>query len=729
MQKIMKQFLTICIVLIISSVIAGEQWMTKIRKDHPRLFITQETIPLLKKQAEGVCRKDFEKIKKEVDALPVNPKLTFRNERFKIKPDGGIEYIRGAQGIHIVRDAGAKNAVKAAFVYLVTDDKQYLFKAKNYLKMALKFFNWCLEHKTMTAWYNTSRINALTAYDWIYNSLTPQERREIIVPLLKYINSLQSAKFHRCTGGYNNGNYGVRSLPWYAGLVTYGDGIDDKLVKKFLSQGYALNKQMMDYRDLVSSGSGLLSAATAGYSFGDYPYASFMFLHSFKSATGEDISSSWNHMRDYPNWFDWASIPGEKYLLQYGIGDTLHNNNRMWTGYMYTHMAQSIHFYKEEYPEIANNAYSLIQNLPKRDKRFSKQYPFLPFILFNFSPDLKVDSKTRINSKNAKLFDSFGLVIMRSGTSKNDTYCLFRAGSKYGNHQHYDENHFTIYKKDFLALDSGSRTKTMHHCYYVPQSVAHNTVLIHQEKEAMPPFWRPWGSSAEKFDNKVYYSHGGQYQKTGAKRLAFEANKFYTYVANDATKTYRPTKCVEAVRQFVFIYPDYFIVYDRVKSVKAKQRKEWLLHIQNEPQKVDNKYYQADNNGGRLFFRNFLPENAIQQKIGGPGKQFWASGRNWPLPSGEKAFAKKNYYGQWRLEVKSPETQESVRFLHLLQAGTTETPKMVSSKLKKTASQDGIELIDRKGNKWEVYFNRKGKVGGEIKAWDKNGKQFLSNTM
>jgi heparin/heparan-sulfate lyase len=270
----------------------------------------------------------------------------------------------------------------------------------------------------------------------------------------------------------------------------------------------------------------------------------------------------------------------------------------------------------------------------------------------------------------------------------------------------------------------------MHHCYYVPQSVAHNTVLIHEDKEKMPVFWKPWGASAEKDDGKVYYNHGGQYSKTEAECLAFTTNKSYTYVANDATKSYHPGKCAEVVRQFLFIYPDYFVVYDRVKSQKNEQRKEWLLHVQNKLEKKDNKYFQTDNGGGRLFFRNFLPEKAVLREVGGPGKQFWASGRNWPLPKGEKAFDRKNYYGQWRLEISSPEKKKAVRFLNLLQVGiAAQNPKMVPAELKQTSSQDGIVFTDGKGRKWEVLFNRTGKVGGKIKCRDKSGKEIISNVL
>lgn len=126
----MKYFFTIFMLLTISSVMANDKWMTKIRKDHPRLFITQETIPLLKKQVQGVCKKDFDRIKKEVDALPVNPKLIFLKHKFTIKSDGGIKYISGSQGVHIVKSAGAKEAVKAALFFLITNDKKYQIKAK-----------------------------------------------------------------------------------------------------------------------------------------------------------------------------------------------------------------------------------------------------------------------------------------------------------------------------------------------------------------------------------------------------------------------------------------------------------------------------------------------------------------------------------------------------------------------------------------------------------------------
>ena len=84
------------------------------------------------------------------------------------------------------------------------------------------------------------------------------------------------------------------------------------------------------------------------------------------------------------------------------------------------------------------------------------------------------------------------------------------------------------------------------------------------------------------------------------------------------------------IRQFVFIQPDYFVICDTVESVKPDQTQTWLLHSQNEP--VENKdQFHFDEEAGRLFCRTFLPENFKRSKIGGPGKEFWVDGKNYPL--------------------------------------------------------------------------------------------------
>jgi len=60
-------------------------------------------------------------------------------------------------------------------------------------------------------WYSTSRVNALAAYDWIYNDLKSEERRAILVPFLKHIHDMQprllltSAKLYQTMSNTTHG--------------------------------------------------------------------------------------------------------------------------------------------------------------------------------------------------------------------------------------------------------------------------------------------------------------------------------------------------------------------------------------------------------------------------------------------------------------------------------------------------------------------------------------------
>lgn len=703
----------LCISAILSAtVLLYADWTEKIRRDHPRMYVNRQTLPEVREYAFRHYAPEIEALRKEVDALPDHPELKLRTDRFEIV-NGKIKYNKPySEGCQLAERIGADEAIKAATLYMLTGKPEYCAKSYAYLKMAVQFFEWCYNHHIMVDWHTESRINAVIAYDWLYNGLTPEERRAVIVPLLNNIRKLQpggGADFHRNASNFQTGNYGVTNLPWFAGIAALNDGFDDPLAEKLLREGYERNIKMMDFRDKVSAGTGLLVAATDSYSFGAYPYATFHFLHIWESATGENIAPRWNQMRYYPHWFDWMQIPKDGTLLTYGIGDMQHTVNRLSTYLMYTHMAQAVHFY----PQSADTARRLMTKLPAKDRKFHQWFPFLPFVLRRFEPDATPSGTAVQDHAGAAYFPSYGLAIMRSGAGQSDTHALFRTGSQYGQHQHYDESSFVIFKHDLLALDSGSRTSNMHHCYYAPQTVAHNTILIHQDGETAAPFWKPWGSLAQT-DNKTIYSHGGQYRNTGAKNLAFVNTPPYVYAANDAIGVYRAEKCRQAVRQFVFIRPDYFIIFDRVTSVKPEQAKEYLLHVQNEPVEIAPGIYRADNGKGRLFQQTLWPLNPVIEKIGGPDREFYASGRNWPLPNGEKAFEKPNYFGQWRLQVRDRQESTNVCFLHLIEAADTGVAAMVPAKLLQDDKTLGVEFTDRTGKLWRVRFNRTGPVGVRI---------------
>lgn len=284
-------------------------------------------------------------------------------------------------------------------------------------------------------------------------------------------------------------------------------------------------------------------------------------------------------------------------------------------------------------------------------------------------------------------------------------------------HRHYDANSFAIYKHDHLALDAGCRADgtDMNVTYYYCQTVAHNAVLIHKPGEKRPGHFGPAFSDEPAAEE----NYGGQTEEAAATMLAFETNDDYSYMACDAADSYGD-KCKEGVRQFVYLTPDCFVVYDRVTSADPSYRKQWLLHTENEPL-CQGRTMVADCGKGRMFCETVLPEKPLVEKIGGEGREYWVRDRNYPFDAGflanEQRIAEESgrgtYFGKWRVEISQTHETADVRFLNVISVGDTSMAKPFKARRLKDKDRDGVRLsID--GRKITVWFNRYGNVGGEI---------------
>ncbi len=699
------------------------RWLSKINKEHPRIFINEKILNDIKANVKNGLGIEFEKLRREVDELPFEAPVIMNTHLYIQNEDGSIKTNKVAeQGQKLFRFNGGDQAVKIALVYLITEDPRLVKKAVNYIKLANYVFQWTASKNIWVDLTGHVRINALTAYDWICSALTLEQRRELLLPIIDYVSRSQSNggyTFRRTLGSAIDGNYGENALQWFAGLAGYGDGVDDERSERMLKEGAKLFVDMMNHREKISGGSGLLSSSTVSYSFFNYPYSTFNFFHTWKSAFNEDITDYWKQMLDFPNWFDWAAInlSASGRMLFHGIGDIGHSDNQLRMDDLYTHMAQVAHFYGSRYPEKVGKAYAVQAALPS-DKRkiLDSFFPFLPFILTDFDAG---NVKRVHNLDYGRYFynANFGLLLMRSGKGDRDTYASFRFGADQINHQHYDDLSFVIYKENFLALDAGSRTETDHHHNFAPQSVAHNTILIHEPNEPMPDFWKSWSYVS---DGSTYYNHGGQNYKDKSVPLALQSTDDFIYAAADGTKNYSDVKGREVIRQFVYLKPDIFVIYDRVVSVKKGQKKEFLLHFQEKPIVISNNQWKATH-GGSLFVTTLLPERPNYSLVGGVGREFEASGRNWELPGGADWDKNMKLTGKWRLEVSDTEEKDQTFFLHVLKANNSGVGQRITQTLKREGKFDLVFITDEQGNKWELSFNRTGGIGLHLKMTDKLG--------
>ena len=660
---------------------AAPEWLNRIRPDHPRLFFNADTWPAVEARTRGVNADHFEKVKEHADGVPDEP---------------GVE----DWGNHLM---------SAALVYRVTGEAARLDKIKKMFRASLDFYHQRYAEGKAVNWYSTSRIGWLAALDWVWNDLTPAERRGLAANMLKHVDDAQPGegkpRIERVNrSSYTSGFYGTPGLLWPAGLLLLNEGVDDEKALAFLKQGYDLNQKLLAHRAGGVGDDGGGASSTVTYCFEAYPWSEWTFLYTWQSATGEDISAQWPHIAMFSNYVLWNWLPGG---YEYGYGDTPHSRNRFPWGWMYTHMSHIMHFYGQSHPEWAGLAHYVKETIKEAGAygfhpTYWSVYPFLTTELEKAPPPQDPGKLPP-----ARHFERMGQVFMRSGSGPEDTYALFVCGGTIKSHAHYDANNFVIYKLGHLAIDSGTRypTTASEHCNnYYRQSVAHNCVLIKMPEE-------PGGASYGK-----PIREGGQNTVTGSKVIAFETCPEFTYVAGEATATYNPEKCSLMVRQFVFIPPDHFVVFDRATSTKAEYQKKWVLHTAREPE-LTGKQLSADQEQGRIFCRTLLPEDAAVQKVGGPGRQFLTDGIDWPIEEkyyNEDGTLKHELMGWGRVEVTpgAPRTEDV--FLHLIQVGNETLEEMCEAELVGEEGSVGVQFAvgDRSVR---LSFATEGEAAGHIR--------------
>lgn len=709
-----------------------------VRKGHPRIFFNAETWPAVKMAAEGPAKADKSHLLRRCDAYPDDPVCSGTEPA----PDG----FSSATPLPPVREWG-RGAADCALAWRLTGDCRYLAKAKKMLTSSIAAYCQAYTNRRAVAWESTSRILALAAYDWIYEALTHDERRGMIVPFVQYVDDVQPGpgrpaivRRNGGPGGYRAGFYGVDSMLWYSGLAAFGDGFCDNLARRHLETGYDNCRKMLEHRAKSSGDDGPLCSGTCGYAIGAYPWAHFNFFHSLKSATGLDAAAAYPGLALFPNFVWWSWIQNEKAPLQFGSGDTRHGLNLLGVGYLSEHLAQYMRSFKDVDSDASRLSATLRGMLPPCN--LAQTWPMYPFLLADVEA-VQPFSATELaaRSPRARHFESTGQFFMRSGWTPDSTYCLFIAGGPDAGHRHYDENGFVIYKRGFLALDSGSRAyqDDMNLAHYFSQTVAHNCMLIHKPGEPLPPHW-----GVRSADRSEWLCDGGQTVKAAAKVLAFETNPMYTYIASDAAAAY-PGKSTECTRQFLFLADDCFVVYDRVCATQADFGKEWLLHSENEPA-IDGSVAEVRAGSGVLFCRTLLPQDAVVEKIGGPGREFWSNGRNWPInpkfvaerEAAAKKFGMGPWFGAWRLSVRPPSAAKTDRFLHVMNVSAEAGAMAVEARRIGDGREDGcvIRMPDAKVKGRigtlvaEVRFARAGEVSGRISCrfLGKDGKVVASGS-
>jgi len=223
------------------------------------------------------------------------------------------------------------------------------------------------------------------------------------------------------------------------------------------------------------------------------------------------------------------------------------------------------------------------------------------------------------DNPTAMYFSGPGIVTMRSDWTKDATYSAFLAGEGIGR-RYEDANSFLISRKTSVIPHAGARIRfnkdNMKHFWYHIRSASKNTLKIFDPEESFDikadgaTGQLHSGTKLVDSDNlggqifeispsnkngcyNTYMQCSSRLKRNGkafplgiyetANITKFEhVENDYTYTVGDASAAY--TKKVDYFeREFVFIRPDSFVIFDRVKSTTPDLRKVWTIHTNDQP--------------------------------------------------------------------------------------------------------------------------------------------------
>jgi len=401
-----------------------------------------------------------------------------------------------------------------------------------------------------------------------------------------------------------------------------------------------------------------------------------------------------------------------------------------------------------------------------------------------------------------RLFPTSGHVIMRSDWTGRASFATFRCG-RFGEidgswgRNNADNLSFTIRKAGPLAIDSGpchGQNTGVLKFYaqgtagavreYGRQTIAHNSITIGDSEfthldwrgqptdnivrrggQSVPParqWWQAWGFEDQQRD----FMEG--------RITAYRTHPLYDYALGDARFSYNPADLEEITRQFFYLKPDVFVIYDRIEVADAGKRPCWLLHSLREPQAFSGEtpltpeeigsqrlqvaageliphpqpggHFRMSGLGfwvesgsphekveGWLRVQTLVPaENDSDRiKIGGRGHEFEVAGIQYGVTDEgynmtDDPYAVQSTIGLegWRVELRAKEPSRAVEFLHVLQVGTGNREATNEADLRSDSSTHTV-TIQHADRTFILTLARTGKRGGSLRVSEAAGGKLL----
>lgn len=549
---------------------------------------------------EGEGAGAFARIKADFDSIwldysfPEEPPTYGDPDPRKRTPEKVVHW-RNAQDIS---NRVATVAEAATLIWLATDEKVYLEKARDFL---LHMAEWGTDGVS-DIYYNDEAHFRLwrkfpMVYDQIRDELTAEERHKVLLAFeergrrsTEWILSSGVMELKRNSIERRPSSHPVRfmAMMGLTGLALWDDLPE---AREWFELSYTW------YQDIFTPWGGDDGGWAEGVAYwrGVYEHATFQDALLAIGDQGAYADPFWRNTGYFPVYavqpyratsFGDLSNAG-KFNMEPGVAHFVNHLGRVLNdGYLvaYANLFDGI----RPYPGKAG-----IRELTRLYPN-DTEYLIREFIAAGFD---KPEPADLLELPGSRHFSDIGWVAMHSalGHPDEDIHLLFKS-SPYGSfsHSHADQNAFILnaYGRN-LAINSGYREfhRSLQHRFYTRQSKSKNMVLIDMRGQEV------------------------QTEKSRGQIVQFEKGDRYVWAAGDATEAYQLMQSRKRIdrarRDIVFVDNRYFVMKDSVK-VNSPSILTWLLHAEKEMGIFpDENRIVLENDGAYLHVRLKAPGNSF----------------------------------------------------------------------------------------------------------------------
>ncbi len=670
----------------------------------------------------------------------LHPRIFVRNDQSRLGIGIGEKELRNRLAIPYfarwrqpIQAGGAASGVEMAARYLEEGKQEDLESVRKWLA-------------THTYSYQKDDVGGFlagaemaTAYDWIYSGLSPAERLPLLANIVTTAESSRDFLLHGQPDINHNYTYMALATVAICGLVLRGEPAPyHQTALDYLELAREWIEGPGKVLDTWKARRGAWSEGTH-YTFHETLRNLIMMFQAYRTASDRNYFSI--QERNYDNFLarsgqfliasnrpDWTmdpigdcspsrllpllTVPVTLLALAEGLSDTKESSR--------------LRSFVDKAVEVYGNA---------------AVHP-----VFGWGMRIFSNPKTPSSSFHSyPLFQRFGpgtdeRIIWKNGGNDNSTKITVVAGNHFTDHQHFDKGQFLIYHGGGLAVDGGTYDSLYkpqgHGNNYACRTLAHNCLLLFDPEEQVPAGYNRDGGQKilrglqHHGDWLAYMSHAKREDLDTAAVNSYDANEKagYAYLRCDLARAY-PKKVSSYDRQFLYLPDqDILLVYDRALPTSPKIQPAWLLHFQEPPiyegfpaaagindvpkaslfrikRQGDFQYgTHKVSYDGSLAVHTLLPENPVRKVIGGAGFEYYSlyDQKNYP-PADPRTAAPPRDPGAWRLEVSDASPEKEIKFLHLMEMGSTKNEEVSK-----------VRLIHDKDHRLTGAFREKDKEGQVI---------------